>query len=73
MHPQRLLLYRFLVLFEVKCNTHTQQQNSVEKSPETVDLTEIDAEHTFQAACSCFESGHAMDLLLFETINVSID
>ena len=36
-------------------------------------LTENDAKHTFQAPCCCFESGLAMDLLLFETINVSID
>ena len=36
-------------------------------------MTENDAEHTFQAPCCCFESGLAMDLLLFETINVSID
>ena len=30
---QRSPLYRFLVLDEVKCKTHNQQQNSVEKSP----------------------------------------
>ena len=26
--PKRLLLYRFLVLDEVKCKTHTQQQRT---------------------------------------------
>ena len=36
-------------------------------------LTEIYAKHTFQAPFCCYESGLAMDLLLFETINVSID
>ena len=35
--------------------------------------TENYAKHTFQAPCSCYESGLAMDLLLFKTINVSID
>ena len=32
---QRSPLYRLFVLDEVKCKTHTQQQNSVEKSPES--------------------------------------
>ena len=36
-------------------------------------LTENDAKHTFQAPCCCFESGLAMDLLLFKTIKLSID
>ena len=62
-----------MVLDEVKCKMHTQQQNSVEKSPETVNLTVNYAKHTFQAPCCCFEKGLAMDLLLVETINVSID
>ena len=36
-------------------------------------LTENYAKHTFQAPCSCFKSGLTIDLLLFKTINVSID
>ena len=36
-------------------------------------FTENDAKHTFQAPCSCFNSGLTIDLLLFITINVSID
>ena len=45
---QRSPLYRFLVLDEVKCKTHTQQQNSVENPLRLVNLTENDAEHTFK-------------------------
>ena len=36
-------------------------------------ITENYAKHTFQAPCCCFESGLAMDLLLFETVNVIFD
>ena len=36
-------------------------------------LTENYENHTFQAPCCCFESGLTKDLLLFRTINVSID
>ena len=35
--------------------------------------TENDAKYTFQAPCCCFESGLALNLLLFKTINVNID
>ena len=63
---QRSPLYRFLVLDEVKCKTHAQQHNSVEQSPETVNLTENDVQHTFQAPCCCFENALTKDLLLFE-------
>ena len=36
-------------------------------------VTENYAKHTFQAPCSCFKSGLTIDLVLFKTINVSID
>ena len=53
---------------------HTvSNKTQLKKLPETVNLTENYAKHTFQAPCCCFESGLAMDLLLFETINVSVD
>ena len=38
--PRRSLPYRFLVLDEVKCKTHTQQQRTRSNSPETVNLTD---------------------------------
>ena len=38
-----------------------------------VNPTENDAKLTFQAPCCCFERRHAMDLLWFKTVNVSID
>ena len=38
-----------------------------------VNLTENYAKHTFQAPCYSFESGLTIDLVLFKTINVSID
>ena len=81
--PQRSLLYWFLVLDKVKCKTHTQHQNSVDQNHlravnlqsknETVSLTENCASHTFQAPCSCSKNRLAIDMLLFKTINVSID
>ena len=49
--PQRSLPYRFLVLDEVKCKTHTQQSTSSSEMPETVNLTENDAQLTFKAPC----------------------
>ena len=36
-------------------------------------LTENYTKHTFQATCCCYERGLTKDLLLFKTINVSID
>ena len=36
-------------------------------------ITENYMKDTFQAPCCCYESGLAMDILLFKTINVSID
>ena len=66
--------YSVLVLDEVKCKTHTQQQNSVhENHLRLVNLTENYAKHTFQAPYCCFESVLTKTLLLLETINVSID
>ena len=41
--PQRSLPYRFLVLDEVKCKTHTQQSTSSTSEAETVNLIENDA------------------------------
>ena len=64
--PQRSLLYRFLVLIDVKCKTYTQQQNTQLKSHlRAVNLTENDAEHTFKAPCCCYENALTNDLLLF--------
>ena len=40
--PPKVPLYRFLVFDEVKCKTHTQQQNSVENLLKAVNLTEND-------------------------------
>ena len=37
--PHRSLLYRFFVLDEVKCKTHTQQSTSSTLEAETVNLT----------------------------------
>ena len=53
--PQRSLLYRFLVLDEVKCKTHTQQSASSTSEAETVNLTENAQSDTFKAPCCCFE------------------
>ena len=39
----------------------------------SVPPTDKYAKHTFQAPRSCFESGLTKDLLLVETMNVSID
>ena len=48
--------------------------NSVDQSHlRAANLTEKYAKHTFQAPCSCFKSGLTKDLLVFKTINVSID
>ena len=41
--PERYLLYRFLVLDEVKCKTHTEQSTSSTSEAETANLTENDA------------------------------
>ena len=48
--PQRSLPYRFLVLDEVKCKTHTQQSTSSSESPETVNLTENAPKGHFQGS-----------------------
>ena len=53
--PQRSLLYRFLVLDEVKCKTHTEQSTSSTSEAETVNLTENAQSDTFKAPCCCFE------------------
>ena len=65
--PQRSLLYRLLVLFEVKCKTHTQQQRPQFKTYlRLVNLTENAAQHTFKAPCCCFDNAPNTDLLFFE-------
>ena len=43
------------------------------KSKQLIYVTENYAKQTFHAPCCCYESGLTMDLLLFKTINVSID
>ena len=64
--PQRPLLYRLLVLDEVKCKTHTQQQRTQLKTHlRLVNLTENDAQHTFKAPCWCFENSPNTNLLFF--------
>ena len=64
--PQRSLLYRFSVLFEVKCKTHTQQQRTQLKTHlRLVNQTENAEQHTFKAPCCCFENAPNTDLLVF--------
>ena len=46
---------------------------SITSTHNEAELTENYTKHTFQAPCCCFESGLTIDLLLFQTINVSID
>ena len=53
--PQRYLPYRFLVLDEVKCKTHTQQSTSSSENPETVNLTENAQRHFQGSLLVCFE------------------
>ena len=48
--PQWSLPYRFLVLDEVKCKTHTQQSTSSSESPKTVNLTENAPKGHFQGS-----------------------
>ena len=63
---QRCLLYRFLVLDEVKWKTHTQQQRTQLKTwLRLVNLTENVAQHTFKAPCCCFENAPNTDLQFF--------
>ena len=40
---------------------------------DTKEVTENYAKHIFQAPCSCSKSGLTKDLLLFKTVNVSVD
>ena len=64
--PQRSHLYRFLVLDEVKCKAHTQQQRTQLKTClRLANLTENAEQHTFKAPCSCFENAPKTDLLFF--------
>ena len=64
--PQRSLRYRFLVLVEVKCKTHTQQQRTQLKTYlRLVNLTENAPQHTFKAPCCGFEDAPSTDLLFF--------
>ena len=72
--PQRSLLYRLLVLDEVKCKTHTQQSTrSTQKRLEAVNLIENAQRDTFKAPCCCFENVPNTALTIVCTINVSID
>ena len=48
--PQRSLLYRLLVLDEVKCKTHTQQSTSLSESLRPVNLTENAPKGHFQGS-----------------------
>ena len=48
--PQMPLPYRFLVLDEVMCKTHTQQSRSSSESLETVNLTENAPKGHFQGS-----------------------
>ena len=62
--PQRYLLYKFLVLDEVKCKIHTQQQKTQLKTClRLVNLTENAAQHTFKAPYCCLENSPNTDLL----------
>ena len=63
---QRSLLYRLLVLDEVKCKTHTQcQRTQLKTHLRLVNLAENAEQHTFKAPCCCFENAPNIDLLLF--------
>ena len=47
-------------------NTHSATKQSVEKSPETINLTENDVQHPFKAPCCCYENAPTNHLLFFE-------
>ena len=55
-------------------DTHSAKEDSVENSPETVNLTENAEQHTFKASCCCFENTPNTDLLFIrQSMYVSID
>ena len=53
--PQRSLPYRFLVLDEVKCKTHSQQSTRSTQKAETVNITESAQRHFQRLLLGCFE------------------
>ena len=62
--PLRSLLYRLLVLDEVKCKTPTQQQRTQLKTHlRHVDLTEM-MHSTLSSPCRCFENVPSTDCSL---------
>ena len=55
-------------------DTHSAKEDSVENSPETVNLTENAEQHTFKAPCCCFENTpHTGLLFIRQSMYVSID
>ena len=64
--PQRILLYRFLVLDEVKCKTHTHQSTSSTSEAESGKSNRKCCTHTFKAPCLVVLNMHlTLHLLLF--------